>query len=79
MAPKYTLNVEQNGTGSDKGEDDACWGLFAHVSLLASSPIWASETSLARTRERAAKQYGRRFKSKRNENQSSEFLSERTR
>ena len=28
------------------------WGL---ISLRASSPIWASEASLARTRERAAK------------------------
>ena len=30
-------------------------------SLQASSPIWASETSLARTRERAAKPRGARF------------------
>ena len=35
MAPKYTLNVEQKGTGSDKREDDACWGLFACVRNIA--------------------------------------------
>ena len=30
------------------------WGLVAFISLRASSPIWASEASLARTRERGA-------------------------
>ena len=36
------------------------WGAGEAPSLRASSPIWASEASLARTRERAAKKRGQR-------------------
>ena len=40
-------------------EESVNWGsLSPFFSLRASSPVWASETGLARTRERAAKPRG---------------------
>ena len=41
-----------------KGEREISAVLMCRISLRASSPIWASEASRARTRERAAKPRG---------------------
>ena len=44
---------ERKTAEGEKGE--ACKDLFKYLSLRASSPIWATEASLAGTRERVAK------------------------
>ena len=52
--PLCTCQCEAGGN-SEAGYGVGIWHFF---SLLASSPVWASKTGLARTRERAAKPRG---------------------
>ena len=54
---KATERERQLTTG--KGAERTKRDFRCPISLRASSPVWASETSLARTRERAASRVGR--------------------
>ena len=54
------LGKKQLGKGREMGKGGGGEHVDKHpeASLLASSPVWASKTGLARTRERAAKPRG---------------------